>query len=90
LLKDVLVNALELPHSIHHKLEGYTPLLLKIPQDRIEATFDNLFNEEIHQIKFEKGLKDIRKLMIELGVDKKNLKRLFALLSITKLLRGDR
>lgn len=90
LLKDVLVNALELPHSIHHKLEGYEPLFLKIPHERIEATFNNLFNEEIHQNKFEKGLKDIRKLMIDLGVDKRNLERLFALLSITKLLRGDR
>ena len=90
LLNDVLVDGLELPHSIHHKLEGYKKLFLTIPDERIEATFDNLFNEEIHQEKFEKGLKDIRNLMTALGRDEQNFTRLFALLSIVKLLRSDR
>ncbi len=90
LLRDVLVDNLELPHAIQHKLESYKPLFLNTPPERLEATFENIFNEEIHKEKFEKGLKEVQKLMIDTGIDTEGLQKLFSLLSIIKLLRSDR
>ena len=90
LLRKVLIEDIELPHAIHHKLDTYRPLLTAAPTERLEMTFENLFNEEIHQTKFKDGLKAIRQLMETQGTDETSLEKLFALLSIIKLLRSDR
>lgn len=90
ILDDVLLKGLEIPHAIQHKLYGYMPLLTQISPDRLEATFENIFNEDIHKQKFEKGLEDTRNLIRSLGLKKQQLEKAFSLLSIIKLLRSDR
>ena len=90
LTHNVLVDNLELPHAIHHKLERYKKVFNSIAQERIESTFENIFNEDLHKSKFEKGLKGIQELMKSLGTKKEEQEKLFSMLSTIKVLRGDR
>jgi len=91
LVKSILVNELELPHAIHHKLKSYEKLFESIDFEKsLEHTFENLFNEDLHKSKFEEGLKEIRDLMLVLGNSKEAQEQLFSMLSTIKLLRGDR
>ena len=90
LVSKVLKEEIELPHAIHHKLKAYEKLFQSIPKERIESTFTNIFNEDLHKDKFEEGLKAIQKLMLETGLEKEQQKKLFAMLSTIKVLRGDR
>lgn len=90
LIGSVLKEEIELPHAIHHKLQSHQMLFKSIESKRLESTFDNIFNEDIHKKKFEQGLKEIRELMISLGLEAKEQEKLFSMLSTIKVLRGDR
>ncbi|MCD6432864.1 MAG: hypothetical protein J7L21_02375, partial [Sulfurimonas sp.] len=90
LISNVLNEKIELPHAIHQKLQRHQKLFESIKSERLESTFDNIFNEDIHQKKFEQGLKDIRGLMETLGLENYAQKKLFSMLSTIKVLRGDR
>jgi len=91
LVKSVLVEGLELPHAIHHKLKSYEKLFESIDfKESLNNTFENIFNEDLHQDKFKKGLDEIRELMLVLGNSKEAQNQLFSMLSTIKLLRGDR
>ena len=89
LLGAVLRDETEIPHNIHHKLDTLRPLI-EAKGNEVGAIFENFFNEEIHQTRFADGLGYVRRLIEALGVDEKAQKRLFAMLSTVKLLRGDR
>lgn len=90
LMNSVLLEEFELSHAIHHKLASYATLFETTPSKRVASTFENLFNEELHQSKFKKGLKEVEELMLSLGSKKEEQEKLFAILSTIKLLRGDR
>jgi len=90
LVNSVLVDKVELPHAIHHKLDSYKKVFSAISKERIESTFENIFNEDLHKSKFEKGLKEIQELMGSLGLEKEKQETLFSMLSTIKVLRGDR
>jgi CRISPR-associated protein Cmr2 len=90
LISSVLKEEIELPHAIHHKLERHKELFNSIPLERLESTFENIFNEDLHKSKFEKGLKDIQELMQTLGLRQDGQEKLFSMLSTIKVLRGDR
>ncbi len=104
LMGDILAKGSELPHSIHHKLAQMQPLIKALPTKekamRLKAIFENFFNEELHQSKYKEGLKVLEGLMLTLDdealqgpEDDENDKKpgtLFAMLSMIKLLRGDR
>ncbi|MGD9971039.1 MAG: type III-B CRISPR-associated protein Cas10/Cmr2 [Sulfuricurvum sp.] len=97
LLKSVVTEKTDLPHSIHHKLDLYKHLLNAIghDQERLHAFMENNFNEEIHKNRFSAGLKHIQQIILAIYNDPsvaKNQKfdQLFAALSMIKLLRGDR
>ena len=90
LVNSVLVDKVELPHAIHHKLDSYKKIFSAISKERIESTFENIFNEDLHKSKFEKGLKEIQELMGSLGLEKEKQETLFSMLSTIKVLRGDR
>ena len=89
-VNSVLVDKVELPHAIHHKLDSYKKIFSAISKERIESTFENIFNEDLHKSKFEKGLKEIQELMGSLGLEKEKQETLFSMLSTIKVLRGDR
>ncbi|CAA6815677.1 MAG: CRISPR-associated RAMP Cmr2 [uncultured Sulfurovum sp.] len=90
LIKSVLKEEVELPHAVHHKLQSHQMLFKSIESERLESTFDNIFNEDIHKDTFEQGLKEIRELMLSLGLEEKEQEKLFSMLSTIKVLRGDR
>jgi CRISPR-associated protein Cmr2 len=90
LLRVVLNEKTEIPHSIHHKLDALSSLWQDGDHQKISNVFDNFFNEEIHKNKFAEGLKSIRKLTEKAAGNKQAKARLFAMLSTIKLLRGDR
>jgi len=90
LIGSVLNEKLELPHAIHQKLQHHQKLFGSIPTERLSSTFENLFNEDIHQDKFKQGLEEIEALMHSLGLEEKAQKKLFSMLSTIKVLRGDR
>lgn len=90
LIGNVLYEKTELPHAIHQKLQRHQKLFESIPKERLESTFENIFNEDIHQDKFKDGLNEIRELMGTLGLEEKAQKKLFSMLSTIKVLRGDR
>lgn len=90
LIKSVLAEDIELPHAIHHKLESYKKVFEAINEEKIVSTFENIFNEDMHQEKFKQGLYEIGNLMKALGVDEKAQDKLFSMLSTIKVLRGDR
>jgi len=89
LMGDILNKGSELPHSIHHKLSEMKPLILSLPEDKeIEPLFENFFNEELHKSRYKEGLEMLQKLMLTLSNSEQD--KLFAMLSLIKLLRGDR
>lgn len=90
LMGQTLSEEIELPHAIHHKLSKYNMLFKNIQTQQLADTFENIFNEEIHQTKFEKGLKEIKNLMVTLGLEESQQAKLFSMLSTIKLIRGDR
>lgn len=90
LIKCVLTERVELPHAIHHKLQSHQKVFDNIPIERLQNTFENIFNEDIHKEKFKKGLKSIENLMQSLGLEEKAQEKLFSMLSTIKVLRGDR
>lgn len=90
LINNVLTKNLELPHAIHHKLFKHQALFKGIPIKRVADTFENIFNEDIHNDKFKEGLQNIQKLMETLGTDEQAQDKLFSMLSTIKLIRGDR
>ncbi|CAA6807753.1 MAG: CRISPR-associated RAMP Cmr2 [uncultured Sulfurovum sp.] len=90
LIERVLTETVELPHAIHHKLQSHQKVFDNIPLERLQNTFENIFNEDIHKEKFEEGLKSIENLMQSLGLEEKAQKKLFSMLSTIKVLRGDR
>jgi len=90
ILKQVLNEKIELPHAIHHKLKSHQKLFETIPIERLESTFENIFNEDLHKSKFKNGLKSIQKLIKELGLEQSQQEKLFSMLSTIKILRGDR
>lgn len=90
LICTVLNEEIELPHAIHHKLHKHQALFEKIVSKRLEDTFANIFNEDLHQSKFKEGLTQIQELMSSLGLEKEEQEKLFSMLSTIKLLRGDR
>ncbi len=90
LIEKVLNEEIELPHAIHHKLKSHQKLFETIPIERLESTFENIFNEDLHKSKFKNGLKSIQKLIKELGLEQSQQEKLFSMLSTIKILRGDR
>jgi len=90
LISTVLNEEIELPHAIHHKLHKHQALFQKIKLTQLKDTFENIFNEDIHQHKFKEGLTQIQELMNSLGLEKEQQEKLFSMLSTIKLLRGDR
>jgi len=98
LLGAILDESSELPHSVHHKLSDMESLIAALseevddegkPRDRsIEPLFDNFFNEELHATRYKDGLDLLKMLMTALPDDEQET--LFAMLSLIKLLRGDR
>ena len=90
LLQSVLSEDVELPHAVHHKIATLKPLLSQIQIQRLDDTFDNFFNEDLHKSMFKKGLEAIKNLIKDLGLDEKGQNTFFAMLSTIKLLRGDR
>jgi len=90
LLQLVLCEEVALPHAIHHKIASFKPLLSHIAIERLDDTFDNFFNEDLHKSTFKKGLEEIKNLIKDLGLDEESQKTFFAMLSTIKLLRGDR
>jgi len=88
LAKKILAQNLELPHAVHHKLYQHKALFESIGTQRIATTFENLFNEDIHQSKFQEGLQAISELFVLLGTQEQE--KLFSMLSTIKLIRGDR
>jgi len=90
LIKKVLNEEIELPHAIHHKLQSHQKLFEAIPMERLESTFENIFNEDLHKSKFKEGLESIQELIKELGLEEKQQEKLFSMLSTIKVLRGDR
>ncbi|MDY0403677.1 type III-B CRISPR-associated protein Cas10/Cmr2 [Sulfurovum sp.] len=90
LTKKILTEKVELPHAVHHKLEGYQKVFETLPENRIESTFENLFNEDLHKSKFKEGLSEVSLLMKSLGTGEKAQEKLFSMLSTIKVLRGDR
>jgi len=87
-LEKILAQDLELPHAIHHKLYKHKALFENIDTQCISSTFENLFNEDIHQSKFQEGLKTVSELFVLLGTQEQE--KLFSMLSAIKLIRGDR
>ena len=88
LAQKILAQNLELPHAVHHKLYKHKALFESIDTQRIATTFENLFNEDIHQSKFQEGLQAISELFVLLGTQEQE--KLFSMLSTIKLIRGDR
>ena len=87
LLENVLKSKIEIPHSIHHKLDSMKELIKEIEINQIDDMFENYFNEEEHQGQFKEGLNEIKEL---LKLQKDDFENFFAELSMIKLLRGDR
>ena len=90
LLHDVLNETVKLPHAVHHKLSGLEHLIEGADADRLDHIFENFFNEDIHKKEFRAGLNALQSLFESIGVDEKSRKRIFSMLSVIKLLRGDR
>jgi len=90
LINTVLQEAIELPHAIHHKLHKHQALFQKIAIKQLKDTFENIFNEDLHKSKFKEGLVQVQELMSSLGLKKEQQEKLFSMLSVIKLLRGDR
>ncbi|SFV51961.1 CRISPR-associated RAMP Cmr2 [hydrothermal vent metagenome] len=90
LVNSVLTEEVELPHAIHHKLKKHQKLIEQIPNERIAETFENLFNEDIHNKRFKEGLELLQKTITALGTQSTSQEKLFSMLSTIKLLRGDR
>ena len=90
LAKTILGKGLELPHAVHHKVYKHGSLFENIDIARLGSTFENLFNEDIHQSKFKEGLEEVQALFATLGNDAAAQTKLFAMLSAIKLIRGDR
>lgn len=88
--REILYEKHELPHAIHHKLYNHRVLFEQINESRLSATFENLFNEELHKEKFKAGLKSTQDLMNSLGLKSEAQEKLFSMLSTIKLMRGDR
>ena len=88
LTKKVLAQNVQLPHAVHHKLHQYKALFESIEPQYIATTFENLFNEDIHALKFQEGLEAICELFVSLGTQEQE--KLFFMLSTIKLIRGDR
>ena len=86
----ILAENLELPHAIHHKLYKHQALFENIDTSRLHTAFENLFNEDIHQNRFKKGLEAVAELFVTLGNTEQDQEKLFAMLSSIKLIRGDR
>jgi len=90
LIDKVLNDDLELPHAIHHKLHKHQALFKNIESKQIIDTFENIFNEDFHKVKFKEGLMQIQTLLNSLGLETEEQEKLFSMLSTIKLLRGDR
>jgi CRISPR-associated protein Cmr2 len=90
LLQDVLLEHAAIPHSLHHKLSLLEGVWRDADTTRIDNLFSNFFNEDVHQNDFKAGLEGTRALMHALGTSMKAQERLFSMLSLIKLLRGDR
>jgi len=90
LLHDVLNETIELPHAVHHKLSKLRYLIKESDVDRLDNIFENFFNEDIHKKEFKAGLNALESLYESIGVDEKSQKKIFSMLSVIKLLRGDR
>ena len=90
LIRNVLNEKIELPHAIHQKLQRYKELFKEIPKERLEDTFENIFNEDMHKNEFKEGLGEIQELMKTLGLENDAQEKLFSMLSTIKVLRGDR
>lgn len=87
-VEKIVAEELELPHAIHHKLYKHKTLFENIPQEQVESTFENLFNEDMHHSKFQEGLEAVEGLFSTLGTQEQE--KLFSMLSTIKLIRGDR
>ena len=90
LIGKVLNKEVDLPHAVHHKLKSHQKLFESITLERLEDTFNNIFNEDLHKDKFKDGLASIQAFMGELGLEEVQQKKLFSMLSTIKALRGDR
>jgi len=93
LLKDVLLQEVELPHSIHHSLKRYQqPIIQSFKNEfsSIDALFDTIFNDEKND-KTENGLKALKEYIKSYDIqDKQDFDAIFAQLSLIKFLREDR
>ena len=95
-------NTLHLPHALHHSLDRVATVVDATPASRIEHLFVNYFNEDIHKVKHEKALKAVQAILKELkegdeaihlrkeGAISQPSKVIFAMLSVIKMLRGDK
>ena len=92
---------LHLPHSLHHSLSKIATLINSCDVQNIEPIFENFFNEKIHKTKHKKALIAIEGILKELKRKSKQpiwqkkgeesaFDVVFSILSVIKLLRGDR
>jgi CRISPR-associated protein Cmr2 len=97
LLRGVLYNKIDIPFSLHYKLNELKDLINLI--DNYDSFFENYFNEDIHKNKFKEGLEKIKEL-IELTPNQNNkqdkddknefgkLEFVYPAVSMIKLLKG--
>lgn len=75
-------------HSIHHKIDKYKTTLKLIVKDekKLNNFFENYFNEEIHQDKYQAFFKTL----IDFMYTSQDLDLLYATLRFMKFVKGDK
>ena len=94
-----------LPHSLHHSLMQVDTLIDTMDIDNIEPFFANMFNEKVHKTKHDAALRALQSILRSLkdpdsndpihlrqsdGTIPSASETIFAMLSIIKILRGDK
>jgi CRISPR-associated protein Cmr2 len=96
LLREILAEKIDLPHSLHHNLSRFKTVIAHIPdEDRLNAFFENNFNEPEHS-KYLSGITTItdyfRKVMFcEPKAKRLNcVEEILGKLAFIKFLRGEK
>lgn len=95
LLREIIGGQIEIPYTMHHNLSRFKTLIAHIPdKDRLDAFFENNFNEPIHS-RYYKGIADVanyfEKVMLSQPKDNRLdcVKEILSKLAFIKFLRGE-
>ena len=96
LLSKTLAGEINFPHTLHHNLYRFKELIAQVPDKcRLNAFFDNNFNEPIHSELYSGGIEEIRDyfsaVMFDCRPDDrlKCIESILSKLAFIKFLRGE-